>query len=439
MTGEENIVNSGTLAVPLRWLISLRWWAILVGGLVCWLAHEVFVPSLPIRELVLLGVLAAITNLACSWLPVTRRKSVIAVRATMVFDVCALSVFLMLYGGPANPFSVLYLVHIALAAMILSTGWVWSITALCWLGYTLSFWVHRVIPDLEGHHTSTSYSLHLHGMLVAFVIASALIALFVSRLSIALQERDRTVRYLRARSAHQEKLAALTTLAAGAAHELSTPLGTIAIVVEELRRMITVGPPHPAWGRDLDLIDSEVKRCSGIIRGMAGEPIGLSPEPSVSFLWSDIISDLKKTFEHKRAFLQFVPAEHEAPLKLFGGRKSLIQALSSLVKNSIDAQKEDSFPKVMIRCDRERQSPFVSFVVTDRGSGMSTEQLKHVGEPFFTTKEVGQGLGLGIFLVQLFAERNGGSITFISEEGSGCQATLRLPYLMIHNEYTKSV
>jgi two-component system sensor histidine kinase RegB len=117
--------------------------------------------------------------------------------------------------------------------------------------------------------------------------------------------------------------------------------------------------------------------------------------------------------------IQMSEASFVAPVQ------SLVQVLSNLVQNGLHATPEGGTP-VVLTCDVIAKT--VRFTVVDKGKGVPREDLDRVGEPFFTTKPPGQGMGLGLFLARAFADRYGGQLVFASEEGRGTRVTLELPF-----------
>ena len=194
----------------------------------------------------------------------------------LVLDTLVLTGLLHASGGPFNPFSVLYLVYIMLAAVVLGAAWTWSLAALSVACYVALFLL-PVPAGVHHAHGAGALSLHLWGMLVAFVVAAVLTAYFVVRLSAAIERRDAEIAAMREQATRTERLAALTTLAAGAAHELGTPLGTIAIAATELEhalaRLSAAGPLR----EDARLIRSEVERCRRLPGRLAGARSGGLP------------------------------------------------------------------------------------------------------------------------------------------------------------------
>jgi two-component system sensor histidine kinase RegB len=208
------------------------------------------------------------------------------------------------------------------------------------------------------------------------------------------------------------------TLAAGAAHELSTPLGTIAIVAKELERLSAQASLSPVIGEDSRLIRQEVERCREILQRMSAEGAEPAGEALEVVNASEVLKPLEALFG---ARLRIATSEDLPALRI--PRRAVIQALKALVKNALEASPEGAAVALSISA-----SPgALRFIVEDRGYGMPPETLRRVGEPFFTSKEPGKGMGLGVFLTRTLAERLGGLLTFDSTEGSGTRAVLELP------------
>ncbi|HEY6510284.1 MAG TPA: ATP-binding protein, partial [Vicinamibacterales bacterium] len=218
----------------------------------------------------------------------------------------------------------------------------------------------------------------------------------------------------------------LTTLAAGAAHELSTPLATIALASRELQHAADARGTVPDLAEDARLIRAEVDRCQAILDQMSGRAGGATADDPESIDPATLVAEIRARLSADQlARLQVRLPAAAVPVLL--PRAGLTQAVFSLVKNAFDATAEDKTTPVVIALEQERGRLRVT--VADQGPGMSPETLGRIGEPFFTTKDPGRGLGLGLFLTRVFAERVGGGLTVTSNNGT--TACLELP---IHAE-----
>jgi two-component system sensor histidine kinase RegB len=327
-------------------------------------------------------------------------------------------------GGPENPFSFLYLVPIAIAAITLRSAWTWMLVLLSLASSLVLFARHEPLPAAGGH--AGHMALHLRGMWVAFGVASAFIVYFLMRVRRALAVREEELASSRSLAARQERLASLATLAAGAAHELATPLSTIAVVAKDLERAVVSAGAPAAAADDVRLMREEVERCRRILARMridAGDPAGERfARVSVRELVDDCLGD--SSAELDRAVSVTVD-ETTAAATTALPRHAFGQALRGLVDNARQASPPGA--PVSLRVAADHQGGRLVFEVADRGAGISAELLARVGEPFFTTKPAGQGMGLGIFLARAVVERLGGELSIHSAPGAGTTARLWLP------------
>ena len=137
-------------------------------------------------------------------------------------------------GGPTNPFSLLYLVQITFSAVLLHRLWTWTLGIVSTLSFGCCSGSPPDIPALHTHAESGEFSLHLLGMWIAFATAALLISFFVGKVSAEGRQKEREILLMQKRLARNERLASLVTLSAGAAHEIATPLSTIAVIAKEM-------------------------------------------------------------------------------------------------------------------------------------------------------------------------------------------------------------
>jgi two-component system, sensor histidine kinase RegB len=418
----KTATGSSATAITLAWLVRLRWGAALGQTSTIAVVTLALGFTLPILPLAVLVAANLVSNLALAlWL---RRAADVSPRTmglVLGADTFFLSGLLYFTGGPANPFSVLYLVYVTLAAMVLGMRWAWVVVALSLLSYATLFVWHVPIAGMEHTHAGGSaYSVHLQGMWVALAVTAALISYFVARVAAALRAREAELVEAQRMTARTEKLASLSTLAAGAAHELGTPLATIAVATRELELSIARAP-EDALG-DARLIRTEVERCRGIVQRMsiqAGQSIGEVPErttaAAVVHAWRERLGE---------AGTALVDVGVIAEGALVCPTVTLIQVLVSLTQNALYASREKG---TRVRFFVTRSRGALGFTVEDEGAGISADNLARIGEPFFTTKPPGDGMGLGLFLGRAFAERLGGALVLTSTEGKGTRAVLELP------------
>jgi two-component system sensor histidine kinase RegB len=399
--------------VNLSWLIKLRWGAI--AGQTALIALVALALDVKLHLVALLAIVAleAASNLAAGvWLDRTRAVEERAIAALMAFDILILTALFYYSGGPLNPFSFLYLVQIALGAVVLRPRLTWGLVALSLACFGGLFFAHA---DMHLEHDQ----LHLRGMWVAFGVAAGFIVYFVQRVTRALAEREGELVRQRTQS---DKLASLATLAAGAAHELSTPLSTIALVAKELEHALPKSASAEC-AEDARLIRSEVERCRGILVQMADDAGASSGEAIVPVSAETLIETTLMEIQDKSR-VQVIVEDGVKQKPIHGPPRALGRALVALVKNALFASPRDG--KVELRVEAAKSGWRIE--VRDHGQGMPPEVLARAGEPFFTTKSPGEGMGLGLFLTRTIVERLGGAFELRSEPGQGTSAVLALPF-----------
>ncbi|MEN9308055.1 MAG: Sensor histidine kinase RegB [Fibrobacterota bacterium] len=409
-------------AQGLPWLLRLRWLAVAGQFSTCVLVWALFGYELPWP--VLCGFLAvtAVTNLVAHLAPgLLPRDPDVACAALLVQDTLVLTGMLWWTGGIDNPFTGFYLLHVVIAAVVLPRRWdigALAVASICLACQFLS--PHRLLPSRA--ISWMPEDLSKAGVLVGLVLAGASVVYYVGRLRTALREKEDVLEAARKLSERHERFAAVATLAAGIAHELATPLSTIAVVGSDLERMVLDGTSREDCVADAKLIRSEVERCRVILEGLGeratsgiGDPpcmveIATIPVKLKPFLADAVWRALR--FEgFDRAGLMVVPLP------------PLLQSLAALAKNAHDA----SDPQSPVRVAVSPSETEIVFRVVDQGVGMPPETAARIGEPFFTTKAAGKGMGLGVFLVRTFVERVQGSLEVESSPGAGTVVGLRIP------------
>jgi two-component system, sensor histidine kinase RegB len=417
-------MNAATPLIALPWIAWLRLGLALAVGLLVSVAHFWLGFDLPwVVMLVIAGGIAAVNWLLTPRAEAARRwiSAANLVGVVFVLDIVALTVLLALSGGASNPFSLLYLVQITLSATILTKRWTWFLGLLATICFGLLFVAYRPVPELSMRHQEHGTSLHLIGMWVAFAVAAFLVALFSGKVSELMWTHQVSLRTMQAELARKDRLTSLVTLAAGAAHELGTPLGTIAIVAKDLETYAIANAQNSDLIEDCRLIRSEVDRCRAILSGMSvqgAEPVGESLEITTT---AQLLQNLPRELSNSGIEIDIDASAADAPLCL--PVRAVRQAVLALLKNALEAGSEN----VPVRLGAQRDEQHVLILVTDKGHGMTEDQLRRIGEPFYTTKSPGSGMGLGVFLVRSLAEKIGARLSYQSLPAAGTTATLRIP------------
>ncbi len=416
------------------WLLHLRWvavagqLAVIVG--VQWLLRI----ELPIWSLLALVGFTAATNVVYSfWLDFVKRRHTKSesntptyhlVACLMLVDLLTLTGMLWLSGSLQNPFALFYFVNIAVAGVILTPAWAWSL----WIGavvcVVLLMFIGEPLPALanQGWSTTSRWSIGRIGLLISFATCGGVITYFITMLTGELKRRELELKAAEDERLRARQLEGLATLAAGAGHELATPLSTIAVVVKELARAVEKYSLPASVGQDVALIRGELDHCRQILDRLAsaaGDAAGERlQESTVEEFFKEMMLGVR---EPNRVRIQVSEAAKATVAVL--PMQALAQAVRNLVQNAIDA----SQPGADVQLCGELAGDKWRILVIDRGDGMTPEVLQRIGQPFFTTKEPGRGMGLGLYLTQNVLNRLGGKLTFTSKPGHGTTAEVLLP------------
>ena len=404
----------------LSWLIRLRFWAFIAQCLIILACITIFKITLPLNLILPIVVLFGLLNLPLSYL-IHRYDNVpnYAIGIVFIVDMVLFTFLLAFTGGATNPFSVLYLVHITLAAVVLGQRWTWTITLLSVASYGALFYLYK--PLAHEHEMHHSMSLHLYGMWFALSVTAVIIAHFLTNISFALKQKEKQLRKVERNKLMQERLASLTSLSAGAAHELRTPLSTISVIAKEFEKNFS---DKAETLQDTMLIQEEVERCSEILDRMAAKSGHIADELPSTFSVSELKSRIIQQLPSEVS--KMIKWEIEGVSHLYLPKRTLEQSLLALVKNGFDATEKEGAIKIQI----QQLGNDIRFSVTDNGEGIPEDIIDRVGEPFFTTKSAGRGMGLGVFLVKLFCERYKGEFCIDSKFGQGTTVNFEVPALI---------
>lgn len=332
----------------------------------------------------------------------------------LLADVAALTALLYFSGGSSNPFVSLYLLPLIVTAIVLPrlcAGLMAVITAAC---YTLLMFENVPLP---AHHDL--FNLHLLGMWFNFMLSVVLIFFFVVRMAAALHEREYRLAAAREESLRNEQIVALGTLAAGAAHELGTPLSTMAVIAKEIEKEHA---EQPALIADMRCLRDQIEVCKRTLtrlRAYAGEEGGARAER----LSLEVF--LNEMLEHWRLMRPAVPVTSQwtgpQPSPVIIAEQTLAQTLTNLINNAADAS--PGGVEISGRWD-DRE---LALEIRDLGPGITPEVADRAGKTFVTTKSSGQGLGLGLLLANATVERLGGKVHLFNRAGGGACTQVTLP------------
>jgi len=428
-TSDRHLINAS-------WLIKLRWVAVVGQVVTILVTIGLFKIQLPAAWLLVtaIAVTAASNLVLMYWYSSLASQenrttpSNLVLGLVLLMDLFSLTALLYATGGPNNPFSLFFFVNVSLSALVLNRKWAWGLNVMSVLCFAGLLFDHNKIEQLDIglgsiRENGSGMSLQHIGLLVAFSTCSSVIVYFMTRLTDELRQQQLAVRKAEESRARYEKIEALGTLAAGAAHELATPLSTIAIVAKDVEKAFEKHPPNFPGAddvvEDVSLIRSQLDRCRGILDRMsshAGESIG---EQMQSVSMEELIDSCLEGLIGASRVQVSLPRDSdswivEVPLD------ALSQAIRGLIKNAIDA--DDSGKSVRLAVLQRGEKAEIE--ITDWGPGMPEEILQRVSEPFFTTKSPGMGMGLGVFLAINVLRSVDGDVVYRSEPGQGTTATV---------------
>ena len=404
-------------------LIQLRWFAVVGQVVTILVVHYGFAIRLPLDHMLQVLTCLALFNMvsllrARSHRRVTNGELFLA----LLVDVATLTALLYLSGGATNPFVFLFLLQVTLGAVLLKPWSTWTIvviTSICFAG--LALFSRPLALPLD--HDRGLWSPYIQGMLVCFALNAALLVIFITRISRNLRARDARLADLRQRASEEEHIVRMGLLASGAAHELGTPLATLAVILGDWRRL-----PHfssdPELLTEVAEMELQIQRCKSIVSGIllsAGEARGeSSEETTVSTFLDDLIEEWRTTrpiedFEYDNHFGRDLPMVSDSALK---------QMICNVLDNALEASPH------WLRLEAAHDADALTITVTDAGPGFLPAILKEFGKPYQSSKGRPGG-GLGLFLVVNVARTVGGRVAAGNRPEGGAIVKITLPLAAI--------
>lgn len=331
--------------------------------------------------------------------------------AHLLADLTAFAVLVFFSGGATNPFVSLMLMPVVIAAITLRSAWVWLLAAVAGGYYALLLIVYQPLAIDDPVAAS---AMHLAGMWFNFLVSAALIAFFVTRMQTALRERDRELAELREKQLRDERIVALGTQAALAAHELATPLATIQTTAHELASEFA---NDPDIGEDCRLLEKQAQACKAILTQLATRAQGTPPDAMPLDAWLAEVIERWQVMRPDARITARMPADRRD----YTPPEGLEQAIQNLLNNAADASPD------AVELHAEALPDALVIDIADRGPGFTPEQKAQAGRMSFSSKP-GRGWGMGLALTHATLERAGGSLTLTAREGGGSRVRVRLPW-----------
>ena len=388
--------------------------------------HGVEVRMAPVLALLAFQVLIALAT----WIRVRRapRVSTLELFLQAHLDILMFAVVLYFTGGSTNPFAPLFVLPMAIAASALAPRWVWITAASTMLAYVFLRFHHVALFHPAGE--TQVYELHENGMVVNYLFTAALLAFFVNRMHRALNQHERLLADARDAQMRSESVVAIGALAAGYAHELSSPLSTMAVVVAELKR------EHAANAellRDLQLLDDQLVSSKQIVSNLASAGGQRRAESAGGARLDQFIGAIIQRARalHPGASLT-ATLDPVSPPPQIVAEETLRQAITNLIDNAVHAS------PFQVDISADWSGPDLHIAVSDRGPGFPEDVLQNLGQRLGTARRPEGGLGLGLLLSVSTLERLGGSLHLTNRLGGGACAEIRLPLRAITIDPSRS-
>ncbi len=394
-------------------LVLLRWWWV-VGLSIAVLSAPTFLAiALPLRPVIAVLLLLAGFNFIAQRRAAHRDFDTPELAAQLGIDLTGMSVLLYLTGGATNPLVSLLLLPVAIAALTLPGVWVAGIVGMAIGAYSflMLYSLPLAIADAE-----RATRLHLAGMWLTFLVSSVLIAWFVTRMTAAIRQRDAQLAEAREAALHNAQVVALGQLAAGAAHELGTPLATMNVLTGELMRDGRL--PDDAR-QDLQLMHRQIALCKELIGGLTRRA-GIGRAGDVQRVkvtdWLAGLLSRWRSHQPQASCTCVIDTPGDAPP--IDATPALEQAVVNLLNNAAQVTPQE------MRVHLDWDADEICIGVHDRGQGFPADVLKYAGdEPVVSLT---QGAGIGLWLTRAAARQAGGRLE-LENLATGAAATIILP------------
>ncbi|CAN0414088.1 unnamed protein product, partial [Laminaria digitata] len=407
--------------VRLRTLTLIRWVAIGGQVLALLVVHFGFGSTVPLAAaFAVVGASLLLNLIVISGHPTPVRLGERAAAAFLAFDIMQLAALLYLTGGLENPFSFLLLAPVAVSATILSIRSTFALCILSVASITLLAVRHYPLPWAEGGFSVPQ--VYVLGTWVALAIGIVFFAIYTWRVAEEARRMSNALAASQLALAREQQFAALGGLAAAAAHELGSPLGTIAVVSGEIARELPADSPI---SEDVRLLISETARCRDILAELSDRS-DEDEDPSSPFALLPLHALIQVAAErHHQDHVVF--SFDAAPLRdddtgaepVVVRSPEIVHGVGNIIQNAVQFARST----VYISTSWDAESIHVS--IRDDGPGFPPGVLEHVGEPYISSRAHGGGhMGLGIFIARTLLQRSGADIVFENGRKEGARVDI---------------
>jgi len=379
---------------------------------------QLHIPLLPL--IIVISIYGAVNIV--SWL-MLRHRLAIAINTfflQLLIDVITLTVILYFTGGSTNPFVSLLLLPLVIVAATAPRLYAWGMAGITIASYTLLMFLYTPLHEV-GDHQSGNFDQHIVGMWFSFLLGVGLIVFFVVELADSLRKREQTITDAREKALRDEHLVSLGTFAAGAAHELGTPLATMAVITKELQNDLADNPGVTDQTR---MLREQIDRCKQTLTQISARAGQSRAEGGIQQTLDRYLNGVLQQWRLMRPAVTLQPqwsGPRPAPTIVIDD--TLSQALTSILNNAADASPQQ------IGITGEWDHEQLRLEISDRGEGLNETVQASIGSAFFTTKNGGQGLG--VFLAHAVIERLGGTLSINNRDGGGASVKILLPLKLL--------
>lgn len=441
----------------LKWLFILRNLMIVGESILIFLSINALNIHLPQQQLWLVVLSLAAFNFFTSMRMQTEEPVTdLEIFSQLSVDVLAIAGLLYLTGGASNPITWVFLLPLMITAIMLPQAYAWYMVLLTTSIYTALIAFNIPLPSIEPHapnpvvpHSDLQYyrmlehnhemsdksyfSLHMFGMWFGFVFSAGLVAYFVAELARTLKLKERSLAVARENALRDERVIALGTLAASAAHDMGTPLGTMAIVAHELEQEY---PIHrfPDLHEKTLIMQQQINRCKEALSVMSATAGEMRAESGhVMPLAEYIDSVITQWRTHKPGIkLRFFIDPSVAMEAEIIAERTLTHSIINILNNAAEATN----PEEGIEFHAAWDLNYLVIKIRDFGPGLPDDFSDIVGKHPLISKK--GGLGVGLFLTCTTIHRMGGTIQFDNIETGGAIVEITLPLFEQDNDDDRS-
>lgn len=406
--------------IQLKHLNFLRYGQCLFELIIILLAVFYLEMPLPLRELIIIVTIQILiisfsfSRLRFLRFPITEIEWAVY----LGLDILCLTNFFFFSGGATNPLISFFLIPLAIIAMSLSWKFSFIFVALTISSYSFLMHYYLPLPDVK-NHLFDNFSLHIFGMWLNFVFSALVIGYFVTDLAQSLRVREQKLRQAREKMMRDEQIMALGTLAAGAAHELNTPLNSMKLITELLEHEVQ----SEEGQEDLATLTQQISLCQNIIRellGSAGQSaIQAGKKQKLDIFLQSILE--KWQIMHPQAILHYHVKTTEVAPNIIADH-AISQIVLNLLNNALE-----SAPNQPLYCESFWDSMQLTINILDQGKGIDMAQAEQIGRVFFTSKEKNIPGGWGLAISHATLERFHGQLILAPRAEGGTMTQVILP------------